>query len=109
MEFCEKCEGLMVPKKSGDKAFLQCRSCGNTKETEQCDFKISNKRENVKSHIVVLDEKSNFCSLPKTTIQCPKCDNNEAYWWMIQMRAADEPPTRFLRCTKCENVWRDYT
>jgi len=27
---------------------------------------------------------------------------------MIQTRAADEPPTRFYRCTKCGHTWREY-
>ena len=71
-------------------------------------FKISVFSENKKSKIIVLDEKSKIDILPKTDTQCPKCENREAYWWMQQMRAADEPPTRFFKCTKCGNVWREY-
>jgi DNA-directed RNA polymerase subunit M len=108
MEFCEKCEGLMVPKKSGDRAFLECRACGNTKETQSKDFKMSNVSESKKGQVIVLDDKSNMTTLPKTDIECPECLNKEAYWWLIQMRAADEAPTRFLRCTKCQHVWREY-
>ncbi|MEM4865380.1 MAG: hypothetical protein QXY09_02690 [Acidilobaceae archaeon] len=26
----------------------------------------------------------------------------------MQTRAADEPPTRFYRCTKCGYTWREY-
>ncbi|MCD6114052.1 MAG: transcription factor S, partial [Thermoprotei archaeon] len=40
--------------------------------------------------------------------ECPKCGNREAYVWMMQTRAADEPPTRFYRCTKCGYTWREY-
>jgi DNA-directed RNA polymerase subunit M len=108
MEFCEKCGGLMVPKKSGDRVFLECRSCGNRKETEKKDFKMSNVRNNMKGKILVLDEKSKIDVLPKTDATCPKCGNAEALWWFVQMRAADEPPTKFLRCTKCSHVWREY-
>ncbi|MFH1229403.1 MAG: transcription factor S [Candidatus Aenigmatarchaeota archaeon] len=108
MEFCEKCGGLTMPKKFEGKIVLVCRSCGSRKDTQENDFKMSNKRENVKSKVLVLDKKSNLVTLPKTNTFCPKCSNTEAFWWMIQMRAADEPPTRFLRCTKCEHVWREY-
>jgi DNA-directed RNA polymerase, subunit M/Transcription elongation factor TFIIS len=41
-------------------------------------------------------------------VTCPKCGNHEAYYWMIQTRAADEPPTRFYKCVKCGHTWREY-
>ena len=46
---------------------------------------------------------------PKTKAKCPKCGNNEAYYWIVQTRSADEPPTRFYKCTKCKHVWREYS
>ncbi|RLG10996.1 MAG: transcription factor S, partial [Thaumarchaeota archaeon] len=39
---------------------------------------------------------------------CPKCGNREAYYWAVQTRSADEPMTRFFRCTKCGYTWREY-
>jgi len=45
--------------------------------------------------------------IPKT-YECPKCGHNEAYYWFMQTRAADEPPTRFYKCTRCGYVWREY-
>jgi len=108
MEFCEKCGGLMIPKKSGSHVVLICRQCGKRKISKEKKFKMSVFSENKKSKIIVLDEKSKIDVLPKTSTPCPKCDNREAYWWMQQMRAADEPPTRFFKCTKCGNVWREY-
>jgi DNA-directed RNA polymerase subunit M len=98
----------MIPKKLGGKVFLQCRSCGNRKDTEESDFKMSNVRDSVKAKVLVLDEKSKVETLPKTSAPCPECGNSEAVWWLVQMRAADEAPTRFLRCTKCDHVWREY-
>ena len=108
MEFCEKCGGLMIPKKSGARIFLICRQCGKKRTSKEKKFKMSVFSENKRSKIIVLDEKSKIDVLPKTSTPCPKCDNREAYWWMQQMRAADEPPTRFFRCTKCSHVWREY-
>ena len=98
----------MIPKKSGATVFLICRGCGKKKTSKEKKFKISVFSESKKNKIIVLDKKSKIDVLPKTNTPCPECDNREAYWWMQQMRAADEPPTRFFKCTKCEHVWREY-
>ncbi|MRR35944.1 transcription factor S, partial [bacterium] len=31
-----------------------------------------------------------------------------AYWWLRQLRSADESEVRFFRCTKCSRTWREY-
>ena len=45
---------------------------------------------------------------PKIKINCGKCNNNTAYYWTQQTRGADEPETRFFKCTKCNHTWREY-
>jgi transcription factor S len=47
-------------------------------------------------------------TLPVTKAECKKCGNVMAYYWMMQTRSADEPSTRFYRCTKCNHTWREY-
>ena len=42
-------------------------------------------------------------------IDCEKCHGKEGVWWSFQTRSADEPETRFYKCTKCNYTWRDYT
>jgi len=111
MEFCDKCGGLMMPHKAGKSTSLVCRNCGKKKSASHSgrgDFKISTTMKKKDEKIIVVDKKANVDVLPKTNISCPKCENNQAFWWMQQTRASDEPPTRFYRCTKCENVWREY-
>ncbi len=108
INFCEKCGGLLLPKKSGKRTTLICRRCGRRYSTKSKDFKIAVSSTREPEKIIVVDKKSRFEVLPTTKIQCPKCENNEAYWWMQQTRAADEPPTRFFKCVKCNNVWREY-
>jgi len=108
MEFCDKCGGLTIPRKSGSHVVLICRKCGKKKTSKEKKFKISAFSENKKGKIIIIDKKSNFDVLPKTAVVCPKCENTEAYWWMQQMRAADEAPTRFYKCTKCNHTWREY-
>jgi len=43
------------------------------------------------------------------TVQCPneKCRNDQAYWYQLQIRSADEPMTAFYKCTKCAKEWRE--
>lgn len=107
MEFC-KCGGLMMPKKSGSNIVLVCRSCGKKKASKEKKFKICAFSGEKKGKIIIVDKKANVDVLPKTYTPCPKCENKEAHWWMQQMRAADEAPTRFFKCTKCGHVWREY-
>ena len=45
--------------------------------------------------------------LPTTKSKCSKCDNDTAYWYLQQIRGADESETRFFVCTKCEYRWRE--
>ena len=40
-------------------------------------------------------------------VECPKCGNHEAYWWIVQTDTAEEPSTQFFRCTKCKHTWRN--
>ncbi|KIV79247.1 hypothetical protein PV11_06816 [Exophiala sideris] len=41
---------------------------------------------------------------------CPneKCDSKKAYFYQLQTRSADEPPTSFFKCVACAKQWREY-
>lgn len=111
-KFCPKCGGLMQPFKDKNSVYIKCIRCGfKTKATEsdlkhyRVSVKITHSEK--EKTVVVLD--TNTSSLPITKeVVCPKCGFNEAYYWMLQTRAADEPATRFYKCKKCGNVWREY-
>lgn len=108
MEFCPKCGNLMNPKKEGDKVIFVCSSCGHKEDkgkTGEESYKLV--REGVEKKETAVIEKDQE-SLPKTSKKCPKCGHDKAYWWMQQTRSADEPTTRFYRCVKCGNTWREY-
>lgn len=102
--FCEKCGSVLVIKEKGGKKVFFCKSCGTEYEVKE-EVKIRSK----------ISEKPRILEKPEEEIQqkveaiCPKCGNKEAYFWIVQTRAADEPPTRFYRCTKCGYTWREYT
>jgi len=102
MKFCPRCA---VKLKKGDSG-LQCPKCDYVegKETKQTK-KIFQEHE---SQFNVLSQNETVESLPTIKIECEKCGNDEAVWWMLQTRSADEPTTQFYRCSKCRHTWRNY-
>jgi len=96
----------MKPERKSGKIKFVCNSCGYVEEPTQ-QIVISSASKSHKD-IIISDNNINISTLSKTKVECPKCGNNEAYWWMVQTRSADEPPTTFYKCTKCGHTWRDY-
>jgi len=117
MEFCPKCGARLVPKKTKDKkkanvAFV-CPKCGYKKPAagEKAVAKAAKviKHNPQKLVAVISKEEQKLRTLPTVRIECPKCGNNLAYVWQVQTRGADESSTQFLRCTKCEYTFREYS
>ncbi|TAJ44490.1 transcription factor S [Methanofollis fontis] len=103
MMFCPKCNSLM----SSSGGQLKCRRCGYIQAIEkEDDLKITTYRTEKEITIVDDDEKTH--TLPTIQIKCPKCDCNLAFWWLRQLRSADESEVRFFRCTECGHTWREY-
>ena len=103
MKFCPKCE---VRLKKSDSS-LKCTKCGFTEGDNPTETKITQEEQEV-SELNVLEESEGIESLPTIKIECEKCGHNEAVWWMLQTRSADEPTTQFYRCAKCNYTWRNY-
>ncbi len=104
MEFCPKCGTVMFPQ--GER--FHCKSCGYERKITKeliSKYKVS-EDVNTKESIIFTDDQVK--TLPVTKVECPKCKNREAFWWLQQTRRADESETRFLRCTKCGHTWREY-
>ncbi len=102
MKFCPECE---VRLKKSNKSSAICPKCGYSESTAK-ETKKETKEELSTLNIVEGDEGKETLSTIK--IDCEKCGNNEAVWWMLQTRSADEPTTQFYRCTKCSHTWRNY-
>ena len=102
MKFCPSCE---VKLKQGDSG-LQCPKCNYVegKETKHTKKPV----QEHESQFNVLSQNETVESLPTIKIECEKCGNDEAVWWMLQTRSADEPTTQFYRCSKCRHTWRNY-
>ncbi|ADP77813.1 DNA-directed RNA polymerase, subunit M [Methanothermus fervidus DSM 2088] len=104
MEFCPKCKALMVSKNG----VLKCTRCGYEKKLDKNVINTYKTTEKVGKREAVIFTKSEVKTMPTVKKECPKCGNNEAYWWLQQTRRADESETRFFRCTKCKYTWREY-
>ena len=103
MKFCPDCEVRL--KQDNNTSSISCPKCGYSesgskvpkKETKEEQFELN-----------ILAENEGKETLPSIKIDCEKCGNNEAVWWMLQTRSDDEPTTQFYRCTKCRYTWRNY-
>ncbi len=104
MKFCPTCEVRLKKSDSG----LQCPKCGYSKGGSKDAKKVKEEEESV-SEFNVLEESEGKETLSTIKIDCGKCGNDEAVWWMLQTRSADEPTTQFYRCIKCGHTWRDYS
>lgn len=107
MEFCPKCGSMMASKEEKGKRKLVCRKCGFEKASTAKVHIVEEKvrRKPMDDVVVVREEDS---AGPVVKVRCSRCGNEEAVWWIKQMRSGDEPPTIFYRCTKCKHTWRQY-
>ena len=105
MKFCPKCEVKLKKTDSG----LQCSKCDYV-EGEK--IKQPNKaidQEEPDFSLLTFEGNEGEETLSTIKMDCEKCGHDEAVWWMLQTRSADEPTTQFYRCSKCSYTWRDYS
>ncbi len=103
MKFCPKCEVKL--KKDGSD--LKCPKCGYVEGEVLTQQKKVIQKESIEA-LNVFAENEGEQTLPTIKIECENCGNDEAVWWMLQTRSADEPTTQFYRCIKCRHTWRNY-
>ena len=106
MKFCPKCGSLILPKKADNGEAQYLCECGYSEVAG--DTKITSESKAQKIEDVQISEQDDDSRLPTCEMTCEKCGHKEAYYWDIQTRASDEPPTRFFKCTKCKVTWREY-
>jgi DNA-directed RNA polymerase subunit M len=101
MEFCDECGSMM---KAEDGLWV-CGSCSHKQPKDPDAAYVVTDEQEVSE--IIESSGGEGSGLPTTTAQCPNCDNDTAYWYMQQIRAADESETRFFVCTDCEQKWRE--
>jgi len=117
MEFCPKCGSRLAPKKGktgkGSSILLVCPKCSYKKKasSKEVEPKIAKVIQHKPQQLVAVigKEEQKLRTLPTVRVECPKCGNNLAYVWQVQTRGADESSTQFLRCTKCNYTFREYS
>jgi DNA-directed RNA polymerase subunit M len=103
MEFCDECGSMM--KTDGDE--WVCGNCGFVKPRDgAAEATMTTTQGQEESEVIDVSDAENR-GLPTTEAHCSECGNDEAYWYMQQIRSADESETRFFVCTNCEHRWRE--
>ncbi|WP_254863408.1 transcription factor S [Halovivax gelatinilyticus] len=107
MQFCEECGSMM--KADGDR--MVCTGCEavSLRDKDQEAAFVSTDTQ-TGAELVESDASANFEGKPiASDVRCDDCGNDEAWYTIKQTGAADEPPTRFFKCTECGYRWRGYS
>lgn len=108
MEFCDECEGMMLPSNvNGIKVFMcKCGAIKDFSEEKSGAYKLTKKIEHsVRSEVTNLTEVINWKEENlRSTIKdfkCPSCGYTKAHRESRQTRSADEGMTHFIICLNC--------
>ncbi len=106
MQFCDDCGSMMHA--DGDE--MVCASCGATQAKDAgLSEAYASTAEQTDDDVVETEEGADFEGKPTASdVTCEDCGHGEAWYTIKQTGAADEPPTRFFKCTDCGNRWREY-
>ena len=104
MRFCDDCGAMM--KTEGEE--WVCTSCAETESREADEDFVTSEVQDT-SDVIETAEDVQLEGQPTTDDEtCEECGNSEAYYYFKQTASADEPPTRFFKCTECGHQWRGY-
>lgn len=105
MQFCDECGSML--RAEGD--VMRCASCGYEEpKDEDLAASYTSTESQDESDVIETEEGADFEGKPTANEACPECDNDVAWYTIKQTGSADEPPTRFFKCTECGARWRGY-
>jgi DNA-directed RNA polymerase subunit M len=104
MEFCDECGSMMKTEDVDGVEMWVCPDGHREPRDPEATYVVT---EDQDASEIIETEGQAETGLPETDAACPECDNDRAYWYMQQIRAADESETRFFVCTECEHKWRE--
>lgn len=106
MQFCDECGSMM--RSEGEQ--MVCAACGATVEKD-ADLVAQYTTTESQSTADVIETEEGVADEGKPTatdVACDRCGHGEAWYTLKQTASADEPPTRFFKCTECGYRWRGY-
>ncbi|KAK3330629.1 DNA-directed RNA polymerase-like protein [Apodospora peruviana] len=106
--FCPYCANLLIISRmetGGNR--LECRTCPY--QHPITDPLFSRKTFTHKEKDDVFGGPGAWDNAQKSKVQCPAsvCSGQEAAFFQVQIRSADEPMTTFYKCMSCGNQWRE--
>ena len=106
MQFCPDCGSMM--RAEGER--MVCTSCGTAEaKDESLAERYTSTEGQTFDDVVETEEGVGEEGLPTATdVSCDRCGHDEAWYTIKQTASADEPPTRFFKCTHCGKRWRGY-
>lgn len=107
MQFCDLCGSMMISSEGG----MACTNQDCTFEVEQdheraAEFVSTESQSD--TEIIETEAGATFEGKPTAEVHCESCGHDRAWYTIKQTASADEPPTRFFKCTECGYRWRDY-
>ena len=107
MQFCPECGSMMVA--DGDAMICTNDDCtATTDRDEELAETFVSTEEQADADVIETEPGAADEGLPTAAVTCDRCGNERAYYRIKQTASADEPPTRFFKCTECGYRWRDY-
>jgi len=107
MQFCDECGSMM----HADSEEMVCSSCdARIPRDDERAAKFVSTEEQSGDELVETEAGANFEGKPTSEdVICDDCGNGKAWYTIKQTGSADEPPTRFFKCTECGHRWREYS
>lgn len=108
MQFCDDCGAMMVA--DGDAMVCTNEDCETTADRDDSlAEEFVSTTEQSGDELIETSEDEQFEGKPTDNdLTCEECGNGKAWYTIKQTGSADEPPTRFFKCTECGYRWRDY-
>ncbi len=107
MQFCEECGSMLIA--SDGRMICTAQDCEYETSTDRdrAEAFVSTESQS-EAEVIETEEGASFEGKPTAEVYCDECGHDRAWYTIKQTASADEPPTRFYKCTECGYRWRDY-